>query len=68
MVLSTLELRDACIAEGVNRHSFWLYSSYSPLLERLAPGVYALRGSQVDPITVARLSGQRGPIERALQD
>jgi hypothetical protein len=32
---------------GLNRSSFYVYLSYSPILARYAPGVYGLRGAQV---------------------
>jgi hypothetical protein len=32
---------------GVNRNSFYVYLSYSPIIARYAPGVYGLRGARV---------------------
>jgi hypothetical protein len=61
-------LEEACLSRGVNRHSFWVYLSYSPLLERVAPSVYALRGTKVDPAEVAHLAGKRVPTEPTRQD
>jgi hypothetical protein len=41
------ELERLALEAGVNRNSFWVYLSYSPVLRRYAPGVYGLRGSRV---------------------
>lgn len=67
-IVNRADLEDECISRGVNRHSFWVYLSYSPLLERVAPSVYALRGATVDPAEVAHLVGKDRPRESALQD
>ena len=67
-VLDSKAFRDACYSRGVNRHSFWVYLSYSPILERLAPGVYALRGADVDPARVAHLTGRTSETRGGLQD
>lgn len=67
-VMGIRELRDACIAKGINRHSFWVCITYSPILERVAPGVYALRGQPVDPAQVAQLVGHPSRGAPALQD
>lgn len=44
--------RRAVDEEGLNRSSFFVYLSYSPVLERYAPGVFGLRGA---PITAAEV-------------
>jgi hypothetical protein len=62
------DLEDGCYARGVNRNSFWVYLTYSPVLERVAPSVYALRGAEIDPAEVAHLAGRAVPTEPALQD
>ncbi len=67
-VMMGRDLRDSCVERGINRHSYWLYLSYSPLLERVAPGVYALRGRKVDPSVVAEMSGRDVVRTRPLQD
>ena len=54
-VLGLHELRDACVTAGVNRHSFYVYLSYSPVITRLAASVWGLRGAEVDPTRVSRL-------------
>jgi len=67
-VMGTFQLRDACVAEGINHHSFWSYLSYSPLLVRVGPGAYALRGAPVDPIDVVRIIGEPVRHDRCLED
>lgn len=67
-IMHGIDLEDECLKRGVNRHSFWVYLTYSPLLERMAPSVYALRGAEIDPAEVAHLSGKDVPAEPALQD
>lgn len=69
-VMNVSDLRDECLTRGVNRHSFWVYLTYSPLLERVGPSVYVLRGAAVDPAEVAHLlSREKGTSrEPALQD
>jgi hypothetical protein len=67
-VLDYSSLRDECIRLGMNRNTFCVYSSYAPFLERLAPGVYALRGASVDPTRVAFLRKTALPRETSLQD
>jgi len=62
------DLEDICLAQGVNRNSFWVYLNYSPVLERVAPSVYALRGVEVDPAKVAHLAERIKPTEPPLQD
>lgn len=37
---------------GLNRSSFYVYLTYSPMLERYAPGVFGLRGA---PVTAAEV-------------
>lgn len=67
-VMHSTDLEDECLKRRVNRHSFWVYLSYSPVLERLAPSVYAVRGAEIDPAEVAHLAGKEVPAEPALQD
>jgi hypothetical protein len=67
-VMRSTDLEDQCLKRGVNRHSFWVYLIYSPVLERVAPSVYALRGAKIDPVEVAHLAGKDVPTEPALQD
>lgn len=67
-IMHGADLEDECLERGVNRHSFWVYITYSPVLERVAPSVYALRGSRIDPAEVAHLAGKEVIPEPALQD
>jgi hypothetical protein len=42
------ELEELAVVEGgMNRNSFYIYLTYSPVLARYAPGVYGLRGAEV---------------------
>lgn len=67
-IMHGADLEDECLKRGVNRHSFWVYMTYSPVLERIAPSVYVLRGAEIDPAEVAYLAGKDVPAEPALQD
>lgn len=47
------EFEELAISErSVNKSSFYVYLTYSPILARFAPGVYGLRGA---PITAAKV-------------
>lgn len=47
------DLEDICVDElGVHPTSFWIYLSYSPIVVKLAPGVFALAGAHVAPGSV----------------
>jgi hypothetical protein len=48
-LLSRRQLEQECLKRQMNRHTFWVYLSYSPILERFAAGVYGLRGAQFSP-------------------
>lgn len=61
-------LRDKCLEAGVNRNSFFVHLSYSPIIERAAKGVYALRGARFDPVAAAVLAGRRRNRKPALKD
>lgn len=46
--LSREQLEDVCIDQyGVHPTSFWISLSYSPIVVKLAPGVYSLAGAHV---------------------
>lgn len=50
------QLEDYCIDElGMNATSFYIHLSYSPLVEKLATGVFSLVGRDVDPGTIDQL-------------
>ena len=53
--------------QGLNRNSFYVYLSYSPILARYAPGVFGLRGA---PVTAAEVDALIPPRARTqvLQD
>ena len=68
-MLTGPEARRECLSRGMNPNTFGVYLTYTPIIERLAYGVYALRGSDVDPALVAAARdrlGKSGP--KALQD
>ena len=67
-VVHGTDLEGECLEQGINRHSFWVYATYSPVLERIAPSVYAFRGAEIDPAEVAHLSDKDVPTEPAFQD
>lgn len=48
-LLPTNELEKRCLQRGMNRHTFWVYLTYSPILAQYASGVFGLRGAQVAP-------------------
>ena len=66
--MSRSEFQRQCLSRGVNRHSFWVYLAYSPIFDRLAPSVYALRGREVDPAIVAQIAGATRPRSQVVQD
>ncbi len=50
------KLEECCVGRlGVNVRSFYVNLSYSPLVVKVAPGVFSLLGSSVDPDQVERL-------------
>ena len=54
--LTREELEDYCLDElGMNANSFYVYLSYSPLVVKLATGVFSLVGQDVDPGTIEQL-------------
>ena len=58
-VCSREKLEVECLKLGMNRNSFYQYLSYSPIIDRLAEGVYALRGTQVPPGLVLELGRRK---------
>jgi hypothetical protein len=67
-VLQTLELERLCLQAGINRHSFWIYLSYCPIITRYASGVYGLRGADIPPGLVERLIPKRPSKSKLLVD
>lgn len=54
------KIEDFCIDHrGVNVNSFWVYLIYSPLVQRIAPGIFGLVGAPVPVGTVESLRANR---------
>ncbi len=60
-VITRKEFRARCIVKGINHNSFSVHLNYSPIFERISPGVYSLRGAQVDPAPGEFLTGSNSP-------
>ena len=56
--------RISCGERGLNRSSFYVYLTYSPILARFAPGVYGLRGARVKAAEVKALIPPRVRTQR----
>lgn len=55
-VMRRADLEDLMVREGgMNRSSFYIYVTYSPILERFAPGVYGLRGARTSAAEVSAM-------------
>ncbi len=53
------KLEEYCVERlGVNVRSFYVNLSYSPLVVKVAPGVFSLLGEKLDPECVERLASQ----------
>jgi len=48
-LLPLREFQRLCVMAGVNPNSFMIYLTYSPVIERFAPGVYGVRGAETQP-------------------
>ena len=59
--------RIVCDERGLNRSSFYVYLTYSPIIARFAPGVYGLRGARMSAAAVNALIPPRVRKQR-LQD
>lgn len=66
-ISSRVELEEDCVARGVNRSTFYVNLGYSPIIARVGPGVYALRGVAIAPGVVDSLVTHK-PRGRVLQD
>lgn len=69
-VLDRPSFQDACASRGLNRNTFAMLTSYSPILESLGFGLWILRGRHVDPAVVEmlrKMSSER-PRERRVVD
>jgi hypothetical protein len=67
-VMQTFKLEEHCLSAGVNLHSFWIYLSYCPIINRYAPGVYGLRGAEVPAGQVESLIPKRTARSKLLVD
>ena len=54
-ILTLGRFEKACVALGVNRNTFRLYVSWSPAIQRLSKGVYALVGANPAPEVQRRI-------------
>jgi len=48
-VMKREDFETACIEQGMNRNTFFMYLTFSPIIHRYAIGVYGLRGAKVPP-------------------
>lgn len=60
-VMARVDYEQLCIQEGINRSTFYVYLGNSPVIQKLAIGVYGLRGSEIDPGVVQDLAERRVP-------
>ena len=58
-VMHRKELEELCVDLGMNRSTFSVYLGHSPIIARYAPGVYGLRGADVEPGLVESLISPR---------
>lgn len=59
------KLEEYCVERlGVNVRSFYVNLSYSPLVVKVAPGVFSLLGEKLDPECVERLASQVRKVRR----
>jgi hypothetical protein len=58
-VMERQKFEDLCLARGIERGTFYIHLTYSPILVRYAPGVYALRGTDVPPGYAEALAAKR---------
>ena len=67
-VLRRDELERYAVEEhGLNRSSFYIYLTYSPVLQRYAPGVFGLRGAKISAAEVKAMIPSRAR-RQVLQD
>jgi hypothetical protein len=67
-VMQRMRLEELCLGLGMNRHTFWVYLEYSPIVTRLARGVYSLVGAEVPPGVVESLTPRVNRAGRVLLD
>ncbi len=62
-VMRRTDLEDLVVGSyGMKRNSFYIYLTYSPILERYAPGVFGLRGART---SAAEISAMIPPLRRS---
>jgi hypothetical protein len=66
-VMSRAELELKSLSAGIKRNTLEVYLSYSPVINRYAPAVYGVRGSDVEPGAVEALRPRQSRRE-VLQD
>jgi hypothetical protein len=49
-------LREKSLERGMNINSFYQYLTYSPIIYRVAPEIYALRGAEIPPGLIEEIS------------
>src|SRR5439155_21479337 len=69
-VLDRASFQEACEARGMNRNTFSVYTTYSPILEHLGTDIWSLRGIHVSPVAVdaLRQANAARPRERVVED
>jgi hypothetical protein len=69
-VLDRASFTEECLERGVNAYSISTIASYSPVIERIGPGLWTLRGSQLDPAAVeaVRAAAALRPREKRIED
>lgn len=65
--MSTAEFERRCLEVGVNKRTFSVYLSYSPIITKIISGVYGLRGSKIPPGVVESLKRVHKP-QRVITD
>jgi len=58
-VLSRESFERKCLENGMNRHTFFQYLSYSPVISRYAAGIYGVPGAKVEPGLTEELRPRR---------
>lgn len=66
-VMQREDLERMCLASGVNRISFYLYLSQSPIITKYANGIYGLRGAKIPPGYLASMVSKKER-KKILQD
>jgi hypothetical protein len=69
-VLDRATFGEECLERGVNANTIWIVATYSPVIERIGPGLWTLTGSQLDPAAVesVRAAAALRPREKRVED